>query len=202
MTRTFAVSFDYLCPWARNAHEHLVTALRAGADWDVTWIPYSLQQGHVEEGEPPIWERDDPNEFSGILALQAGLAVRDHLPERFLDTHLALFAARHEHGHDTRDPEVVRAALVEGGVDPDEILGIVAGGGPLKTLREEHEAGVRDHTIWGVPTFVGAERAVFIRILDRPQGDAEVARQRIEQIMDLVDGTPQLHEFKQTTLKR
>ena len=38
---SFAVSWDYRCPFARNAHEHLVDGLRGGANWDVTWVPFS-----------------------------------------------------------------------------------------------------------------------------------------------------------------
>ena len=57
--REIAVSFDYRCPFARNAHEHLVTALSGGADWEVDFVPFSLSQVHVEEGQPAVW--DDPD---------------------------------------------------------------------------------------------------------------------------------------------
>ena len=57
MTRSFAVSFDYRCPFARNAQESVVSGLRQGKDWDVTFVPFSLDQVHVAEGEPPVWER-------------------------------------------------------------------------------------------------------------------------------------------------
>ena len=50
MARQFAVSFDYRCPFARNAHESVVAGLEAGRDWDVTFVPFSLDQMHVEEG--------------------------------------------------------------------------------------------------------------------------------------------------------
>ena len=45
--------FDYRCPFARNGHESVVAGLRDGRDWDVTFVPFSLDQVHVEEGEPP-----------------------------------------------------------------------------------------------------------------------------------------------------
>ena len=51
--RTFAVSWDYRCPFARNAHEHVLEGIVAGADWDVTFVPFSLNQVHVEEGGTP-----------------------------------------------------------------------------------------------------------------------------------------------------
>ena len=48
--RSFAVTWDYRCPFARNAHEHLLTAVAAGAPWDVRFVPFSLNQVHVEPG--------------------------------------------------------------------------------------------------------------------------------------------------------
>lgn len=200
MTRSFGLTFDYLCPFARNANEHVVEALRAGADWDVTFVPYSLAQGHVEEGATDVWDLDDPDGASGILALQVGIAVRDRAPERFLDVHEALFAARHDEGADIKDRDVLRRTLERVGVDADEVFGWLADGEVRKQLQAEHEAGVRDHQVWGVPTFITDARAVFVRLMDRPEGDAPLATRRIEQVVDLVDGAVELHEFKQVDL--
>lgn len=199
MTRRFSLTFDYLCPFARIVHEHVLVALAAGADWDVTFVPYSLAQGHVEDGGTDVWDLDDPLAASGVRALLAGLAVRDTVPERFLAVHGALFAARHDAGEDLRDAAVVDAALVSAGVDPAAVAAEVAGGTPLATLRREHVAAVEDHSVWGVPTFI-TSRAVFVRLLERPAGDAPLATARIERILDLVDGMPELHEFKQADL--
>jgi hypothetical protein len=200
MTRRFAITFDYLCPFARNANEHVLEGLRHGADWEVDFLPHSLAQGHVEPGQRDVWDLEEPGTAAGVLALQAGLSVRDRLPERFLDVHEALFAARHDHGRDLRDPAVIRQTLADAGVDAGDVLEDVAGGRPCKVLRAEHDAGVQDHAIWGVPTFVAGGRAVFVRVLDRPQGDGALAQRRIEQIVDLVVDAPMLHEFKQTDL--
>jgi hypothetical protein len=172
-----------------------------GADWDVEFLPHSLAQGHVEPGQPDVWDLEDPGAPPASLALQAGLAVRDHQPERFLDVHEALFAARHDHGRGPQGPRRRPRALLAAGRRRDTVFeAVIAGGEPLKALRAEHEAGVRDHEIWGVPTFVAGGRAVFARVLDRPDGDGELARRRIEQIVDLVVDAPMLHEFKQTDL--
>ena len=73
-------------------------ALRAGSDLDVRFVPFSLDQVHVEEGEPPVWEREPDEWGTGMLALLYGIAVRDAFPDQFFDAHLALFAARHDHG--------------------------------------------------------------------------------------------------------
>ena len=132
--RAFAVTWDYRCPFARNAHEHVLEGLRAGAPWDVTFVPFSLGQVHVAEGEPDIWGRwqDD----SGLLALQAGVVVRDKFPDRFLDAHEALFALRHDHGGRLRDEAEVRRVLEEQGVDADAVLSEIDGGRP-----DRHGAG-------------------------------------------------------------
>jgi hypothetical protein len=196
----FSLTFDYLCPFARNANEHVITALEAGADWDVTFTPYSLAQGHVEEGDVDVWDRDEPSAASGILALEVGLAVRDEFPDVFLPVHRALFAARHDEGRDIKDEAVLREALTGAGADADAVLEVVRGGKPLLRLRAEHEENVERHGVWGVPTFIGSDRAVFVRVLDRPDGDGEQSRAHVEEVVRLVDGNPWLHEFKQATL--
>ena len=90
MTRQFAVSFDYRCPFARNGHESVVAGLRAGRDWDVRFLPFSLDQVHVEEGEQPVWDRDPDVWGTGVLALCWGIAVRDSFADHFLDWHADL----------------------------------------------------------------------------------------------------------------
>lgn len=197
--RSFAVTWDYRCPFARNVHDHVVTALRAGADWEVTFVPFSLGQVHVAEGEPDIWGRWE--EDSGLLALQAGVVVRDKLPERFLDVHLALFALRHEQGGQLRDRDAVRAVLVEQGVDADVVFAEIDGGAAIEKVREEHEAAAKEHDVWGVPTFVVGDQAAFVRFMHRPEGDADEARRSIERALDLLEW-PDLNEFKHTSIPR
>ncbi len=199
MTRRFGITFDYLCPFARNANEHVIAALRAGADLDVRWMPYSLAQGHVKDGEVAIWDREQPSKESGILALQAGLAVRDLDHGRFLDAHEELFAARHDRGEDLKDANVIAKAIGAAGVDPDAVFERIDDGSALATLRQEHQAAA-DREIWGVPTFVTDQRAVFVRLLDRPNGEARTSIERIEQVVDLVASPLELHEFKQVDL--
>jgi hypothetical protein len=196
----FAVTWDYRCPFARNAHEHVVAALRAGAAWDVTFVPFSLGQVHVAEGEPDIWGRW--REDSGLLALQAGVVVRDKFPERFLDVHEALFALRHDHAKHLKDPDAVREVLEAQGVDADLVLGEIEADQVIGLVQQEHEAAARDHQVWGVPTFVVGQEAAFVRLMDRPQGDGALATRSIERVLDLLGGWPELNEFKHTSIPR
>ncbi|MGE3619712.1 MAG: DsbA family protein [Acidimicrobiia bacterium] len=200
MPLAFSVTWDYRCPFARNVHEHVVTALEAGADWDVTFVPFSLGQVHVAEGETDIWER--PADDSGLTALQAGVVVRDRDPEHFLAAHRALFSLRHDQAGRLDDADQIAAALRSAGVDADEVLSTVASGSALDTVRKEHEAAASQHDVWGVPTFIAGDRAVFARLMDRPGDDAGHARRSIERIVDLVTGWPELNELKATSIPR
>lgn len=193
------MTWDYRCPFAHHAHGHVVTALDAGAPWDVSFVPFSLNQVHVPEGGTPVWE--DPSKRDALLAMEAGIAVRDLFPDRFHHVHTALFAARHEHSRDLRDERVVRDVLEAQGVDADAVFAEIAAGGPLATFRREHEQAVADHAVFGVPTFVADGRAVFVRLMQGPHGDAEAARATIERVLDLLDWS-QLNEYKSTTLAR
>lgn len=196
----FSVTWDYRCPFARNAHEHVIEGLRAGADWNVRFVPFSLGQVHVAEGEPDVWVR--PESDSGLLALQVGVVVRDRFPERFLDVHEALFALRHDAGRHLEDEAELRTVVTELGVDADAVFDEIATGGPLATVREEHTAASEDNDVWGVPTFVQGDRAVFVRLMERPRGDHEVATRTIERVVGLLGDFPELNEFKHTSLKR
>jgi protein-disulfide isomerase len=196
----FAVTFDYRCPFARTGHEHLVLALQAGAPWDVTFVPFSLDQPHTEEGQPDAW--DDPARVPGNNATLVGLAVRDTQPERFLAAHLALFTARHEHRLDVRDlPAVVKVAA-EAGADADAVLAELDSGRPLHTLADEHKAWVASHEVFGVPTFIVGDDAVFVRLMERPNGDVELARTTIERVVSTLVDWPSLNEFKHTRISR
>jgi DSBA-like thioredoxin domain len=196
----FAVTYDYRCPFARNAHEHLVVALRAGADWAVEFSPFSLTQVHVEEGGLPVWE--NPSKAADLLAIEAGLVVRDNFPDRFFDVHLGLFTARHDEGLDLRDESVVRNVLTASGVDADKVLATVADGGPRAVFRKAHEVAVATHHVFGVPTFVVGDRAVFVRVMTRPGDDASAARSTIDGVLSLLEAHPELNEFKHTSVGR
>jgi 2-hydroxychromene-2-carboxylate isomerase len=195
----FAVTWDYRCPFARNAHEHLLAALEAGADWDVRFVPFSLGQVHVAEGEPDIWER--PQDDSGLIALQAGVVVRDNWPDKFFAVHRALFALRHDEGRKFEEGEV-RRVLTEQGVDADAVFAEIADGSALARVRDEHTAAAEDHEVWGVPTFVHDDAAVFVRLMDRPGDDTAHATRSIQRVIDLLIDAPELNEFKHTSLKR
>lgn len=193
----FALTWDYRCPFARIVHEHVLDALDGGAPYEVHWVPFNLGQAHVAEGGVPVW--DHPTEDSGLLAQMAAVVVRDHYPDQFRPVHRALFEARHAEGRHL-DEATVRDILGKADLSADEVLEIVASGTPLATVRTEHEAVVASHEVWGVPTFILGDAAVFVRLMERSNGDSALAQRHIDRVLDQITGFPQLNEFKYTTI--
>ena len=196
MARQFAVTWDYRCPVARNAHEALVKGLREGRYWDVRFWSFSLDQVHVEEGETPVWERElDEKGTGGVRALLWGVAVRDAFPEKFLDFHVAAFAARHDEGKKIAEEPVLRAVAESVGLAASAVAEEVASGRPLKALMAEHTEAVDRWAVFGVPTIIEGDEAVFVRIMERGNVDD------LAQALDLV-GSTRLNEFKRTKIPR
>jgi hypothetical protein len=199
VTVPFALTFDYRCPYARIAHDHVIEGLRAGAGWEVTFLPFSLGQAHVEEGQPSVWEH--PERDTGLLALQLSIAIRDGQPEHFVESHAALFEHRHGTAGSLTNRDALATALDSVGVDLDAAWAEVATGRPLATIEKEHTAFAESHAVWGVPTFVVGDAAVFVRLLDPARGDGELAISTVERIVDQINW-PLLNEFKHTSIPR
>ena len=171
MARQFAVTFDYRCPFARNGHESVIAGLRAGRDWDVTFLPFSLDQVHVEEGEPPVWDRDPAEWGTGVTCAALGhrrarrvpRQVPRLAPRRVLRPPRPRRQDRQGRGPAPRSPTSV-------GLDPrrDRGRGRIR---PAARRRSRRATPTRSRTtpIFGVPTFVVGDQAVFVRLMDRGQ---------------------------------
>jgi predicted DsbA family dithiol-disulfide isomerase len=195
VARAIAVTFDYRCPFAYNGNAAVIAALRGGSDIEFRFTPFSLDQVHVAEGEPATWERDPAEWGSGVLALLYGVAVRDAFPGQFFDAHLALFAARHDHGKQLRDEAVLREAVASVGLDADAVAEEAHSGRPLKALATEHTEAVDRWSVFGVPTYVEGEEAVFVRFMERGRVDD------LERVLDMLQWA-RLNEFKRTRIPR
>jgi hypothetical protein len=195
-TLRFGLTYDYLCPFARNGNEHVLAGIHAGAAWDVTFVPFSLTQAKAAESGEIRWDAPQILRRSGVLALAVAEVVRARAPKRFLDVHRELFALRHDRGEDLRDPSRIAEALGRVGVEPGLVDAAADG---IDQLRAGHEDMVA-REVWGVPTFVGSRRAVFVRLLDRAGSDPSVSVSRVKDIVRLLETEPMLHEFKQVDL--
>jgi predicted DsbA family dithiol-disulfide isomerase len=195
VARSVAVTFDYRCPFAYNGNLAVVNAIRGGTDVEFRFAPFSLDQVHVAEGEPAAWDREPAEWGTGVLALLYGISVRDVFSDHFLDAHIALFAARHEHGLQLQDEQVVRDAVASVGLDPDQVAEEAWSGRPLKTLAEEHTDVVDRYGVFGVPTYLEGEQAAFVRFMQR--GDVA----DLERMLDLLQWG-ELNEFKRPRIPR
>lgn len=195
MPRQIGVTFDYRCPFARNAAEAVMNAIREGTDVEYRFVPFSLDQVHVEEGEPPVWERDPTEWGTGVTALLYGIALRDAFPDQFVDAHWALFAARHDHGQKLGHEDVLRDAIASTGVDVDAVAAEAWSGQTLKKLAAEHTEAVDRWAVFGVPTFIEDDEAVFVRFMERGRVDD------LDRMLTLLDWT-RFNEFKRTQIPR
>jgi hypothetical protein len=192
----FTITYDYLCPFARIANETVIEAMRGGRAYGPTFSPFSLHQNSLGEGSVPVWDRPPDGDLgSGVLALLWSIAVRDFHPDLFADMHLALFSARHDHGADLADPAVLARIAASVDVDAAEIAEIVSGGDPMETLRKEHTYLVDRHGVFGVPTFIAGDEAVFVRFMERHRVDD------LDRVIDMITWT-NVNEFKRTRIPR
>lgn len=194
---TFSVSYDYRCPFAKNMHLHLIEALREGAPWNVTFVPWTLSQVHREEGEPDAW--DNPARRDDHVALAAGWWISEYDPDHFLDAHEALFKARHHDGAALKSIDEVRSALRHTGVSLEQLTNALEEDAPYKALGEAFRS-YEPYESFGVPTFLLDGRATFVRYMKEPTGEEGASRRMIESLLDLMTNASDINEFKQTTV--
>jgi protein-disulfide isomerase-like protein with CxxC motif len=195
--RSFSLSFDYRCPFANIIHQHVITALHAGAQFEVEFVPWTLSQGHRAEGDLDVW--DDDAKFDQLVSLAAGVSVRDLQPDKFLDAHSALFRARHEQGVRLGTLTEVLEILEGVGVDQSVVTADIDSRRPFKVIGDSFRRFER-YEAFGVPTFVVDDDAVFVRYMNAPTGDGKASIALIESIVARIEDEPALNEFKHTRL--
>jgi hypothetical protein len=191
---TFQLSYDYRCPFAKNIHLHVIEALRAGADFDVTFVPWTMSQGYQASGAPDVW--DDPTRDPEHLALAVSTSVRDQQPERFLDVHEGLFRARHVRAIRLVTWDEITEALAGIDVDLDLVAEDLASRRPYKVIGESFREFER-YEAFGVPTFVVDGDATFVRYMNEPT-DPSASIALIESLVSLMSNESALNEFKHT----
>ncbi len=194
MAADFEVTFDYLCPFARNAHEALVSYVREGGDQQVRFRPFSLNQVHVAEDEAPVWQRTPDTWGSGVTALLFAIAVRDNFPDQFLDFHVGAFALRHDEGSKLKE-DALTGMAERVGIDGELLRKEVWSGRPLAVLEQEHVEAVSRWAVFGVPTFIQGEDAVFIRFMERNHVPD------LRRALELLEWN-RLNEFKRTRIPK
>jgi protein-disulfide isomerase-like protein with CxxC motif len=196
---SFDLSFDYRCPFAKNIHLHVIEALRAGADFEVNFAPWSLSQGSLDDGELDVW--NDPAYDADLISLAAAVSVRDQQSEYFLDAHEALFRARHDRAIRLVTLDEISNVLAPLGVDMARVAADVASRRPHDVIAASHKEFERFEA-FGVPTFVVNDDATFVRYMSEPQGDPAQSVELITALLAMMTNRPDLNEFKHTQLPR
>ena len=197
--QSFDLSFDYRCPFAKNIHLHVITALRAGADFDVTFAPWSLSQGGRNDGAPDVW--NDPAYDADLISLASAISVRDEQSEYFLDAHEALFRARHDRAIRLVTLDEISNVLAPLGVDMAKVAADVASRRPHDVIAASHKEFERFEA-FGVPTFVVNDDATFVRYMSEPSEDPEASVELINSLLDMMTNRSDINEFKHTRLPK
>jgi 2-hydroxychromene-2-carboxylate isomerase len=177
----------------------VITALRAGADFDVTFAPWSLSQGSRAEGAPDVW--NDPAYDADLLSLAAAVSVRDHQSEYFLDAHEAMFRARHDRAIRLVTLDEISNVLAPLGVDMAKVAADVASRRPHDVIAASHKEFDRFEA-FGVPTFVVNDDATFVRYMSEPGDDPAPSVELITALLSMMTNRADLNEFKHTQLPR
>ena len=93
------------------------------------------------------------------------------------------------------DEQVLAHAVASVGLDAGAVEAEVWSGRPLATLAAEHTEAVDRWAVFGVPTFVEDDEAVFVRFMERGRVDD------LEHVLELLSWT-RLNEFKRTRIGR
>lgn len=191
----FKISYDYRCPFAFNLHAHVITALRAGADFDVEFVPWTMSQGYRAHGSPDVW--DDPKKDGDHLALAVSISIRDQQGDHFLDAHDALFRARHEDGLTLKSWDDIEAALRHIDLDMDRIRRDVASRRPFEVIGQNFK-NFESYEAFGVPTVVIDNDATFVRYMKGPTSNASESIELVTSLVSLISARSDLNEFKHT----
>ena len=193
----FELSYDYRCPFAKNIHLHVLSALAAGADFDVDFVPWTMSQGYKAEDAPDVWE--DPDHDPDLLALAVSVSVRDQQTEKFLAAHEALFRARHEQAIRLVTMGEIERVLAPIGVDVEMVERDLLTRRPHRVIGEMFKKYERVEA-FGVPTFVIGDDATFVRYMNPPTEDPKASIALIESLVTLMAAQPELNELKHTRL--
>lgn len=149
-------------------------ARAGGAEIDVTWRAFVLDEVNRKDGETRVWDMPEDQRGRSLLSLVAGKAAlrqgRDHF-DRF---HLAVLEARHGGQRvrlDRAEPLVELAK--QQGLDGDRLESDLSDPTLFSEVAADHEEAAATHGVFGTPTFVFANgQAAFVKTFIPPDDEA------------------------------
>ena len=197
MATTFEIFYDYRCPFVYRASLLLQNVLDSGKrPLEVRWRYFSLAQVNSKDDGWTVWEAPDSEFVKGRLAFKAAEAARRQ--DRFEDFHLPLLHARHRDRLDIDDVAVVERVAVEAGLDLDRFRKDLADPEIVYAIAGDHVPAVKEHGIFGTPTFLfPSGAAAYVRLSEAPEG-ADAVR-IFDRIMSVAGDEPRILEIKRPT---
>jgi predicted DsbA family dithiol-disulfide isomerase len=165
---TFDIFFDYGCPFVFRA-SRLVDAVRRSGERSLNarLRYFSLTQVNSKDEGWTVWDAPASEHVRGRLAFAAAEAARRQ--DRFEQLHEALLLARHRDQADIDDRGVVERLATGAGVELDieRFRRDLDDPGILEALARDHTEAVREHGVFGTPTFIFAGGlAAYVRLAE------------------------------------
>jgi predicted DsbA family dithiol-disulfide isomerase len=194
MDTAFEVFYDYMCPFVYRATVLLQNVrVSGGRTLDVRWRYFSLAQVNSKDDGWTVWEAPESEHVKGRLAFKAAEAARRQ--DRFEDFHLPLLQARHRDRLDIDDVAVVEQVAVEAGLDLDRFRKDVADPEIVYAIARDHQPAVKEHGIFGTPTFLfPSGAAAYVRLSEAPNGSDAV--RIFDRIVSVAGDEPRILEIK------
>ena len=139
--------FDPACPLAWRTFLWIREA-RKIRPIDFTWRFFSLEVVNRKEGVTPDYQNDGSWAAHRTLAL----ARRQSGNEAVERLYLSLGAARHGHGENIKQVDVIRAAAKQADLDPGIVDAALADDSTIQDVLADHEEAVQRYRAFGVPT--------------------------------------------------
>jgi len=186
------VFYDYSCPFVYRASVMLQNAGRS-RKLNVRWSYFSLTQVNSRDDGWTVWRAPASDSVQGRLAFMAAEAARRQ--GRFEEFHLPLLQARHRDRLEIDRPEVVERVAVDSGLDVERFRLDLGDLDILAPLERDHLRGVREHGVFGTPTFVFPNgSAAYVRLAEAPQ--ASEAIRVLDRVISVAATEPSILEIK------
>lgn len=182
MTEHIRFHFDPVCPWCYQTSRWLRHVAGLGAA-ELTWGLFSLELQNADR-EPERLAREHSR---SALCLRTGVAVREAAGPDGLGAFYGAIGGRvHGDGQPLEDPDTVKGALDDAGLDPSLVDVAAEDQRYADAVVAEHRALVARTRSFGVPTMVlddGHGPAIFGPVITEPPVDDAEALTLFEHVV-------------------
>ncbi len=156
-----------------------------GAEIDITWRAFVIDEVNRKEGEAPTWEKPEDERGRSLLSLVAGKAAMRQGREAFDRFHLALLIARHDGERIRLDrPEPLLKIATEVGLDADRLERDLSDPALMAEVAADHKEASGTHGVFGTPTFLFENgQSAFVKTFVPPDDEAADALKHLFGLM-------------------